>query len=239
MDRVRDICSTALSIRESHNLRIRLPLASLTFAKAGAKEMLLEYVALIQDEINVKEVNFEEDMDKFGKFELKVKGSTGARLKADMPKVMAAARNGEWQLLSDSRVEVAGHILETEEFTMQLKTYEGITCKLLSSNDGVVILDVKVTPELEQEGIARDLVRLIQMTRKDAGLNVSNRIQLFLNLPAELVNVVEVHKQYICDETLAEVLRIVRHEGDMKGMYLSSHQIQGKQVTIAVMNQKS
>jgi isoleucyl-tRNA synthetase len=236
MDLVRDICSTALSIRETYNLRIRLPLTSLIFAKAGIKkEMLLQYVPLIRDEVNVKEVQFEADTDKFGKFELKVKGSTGVRLKADMPKVMTAARNGEWKLLSDNRVEVAGNILEVEEFTMQLKAREGITGKLLNSHDGVAILDVKLTPELEQEGIARDLVRLIQMTRKEAGLNVSDRIQLFLNLPAALVSAIEAHKQYICDETLAEILRIVGSEAEMEAMYVSSHQIQGEGVTIAVM----
>jgi isoleucyl-tRNA synthetase len=195
----------------------------------------LQYVPLIRDEVNVKEVQFEADTDKFGKFELKVKGSTGVRLKADMPKVMTAARNGEWKLLSDNRVEVAGNILEVEEFTMQLKAREGITGKLLNSHDGVAILDVKLTPELEQEGIARDLVRLIQMTRKEAGLNVSDRIQLFLNLPAALVSAIEAHKQYICDETLAEILRIVGSEAEMEAMYVSSHQIQGEGVTIAVM----
>ena len=100
---------------------------------------------------------------------------------AEVQKVFAAAKKGEWQRVSENQVEVAGHLLESSEFDLMLEPTDPTTTASLKANDAVVILDTEVTPELEAEGSARDLIRLIQQSRKDADLEVTDRISLKLN----------------------------------------------------------
>ncbi|MCC6784291.1 MAG: isoleucine--tRNA ligase [Planctomycetes bacterium] len=179
MDRVRDACSAALSLREQKRLRIRLPLRSLTIAGADTRA-LSGFAELIRDELNVKEVVVADDMAAYGGFQLMPNSPVlGPKLGADMKKVMSAARSGDWKANPDGSAVVGGVRLEPGEFQLRLVPKDGVTSAPLSTNDAVVVLDTAVTPELEREGLARDLVRLIQQTRKDAGLHVSDRIALW------------------------------------------------------------
>ncbi|MEM9217984.1 MAG: isoleucine--tRNA ligase [Cyanobacteria bacterium P01_F01_bin.150] len=231
MDYVRDICSTALSIREKYNLRVRLPLNSLTLVSSNG-DRIVPYMALIEEEINVKAIQLERDSEKFANNEIRIKGSVGARLKGEMPKVMAAAKAGRWRLLDDGRVEVEGHVLEPEEFSVSLKMRDGVVGKALDAHDdGVVVLDTTISPELEREGIARDLVRLIQISRRDADLDIADHIELVLDLPADFLPVIEEHKDYICRETLADMLTVGTPTEEK--FYTYKHDLQFKEVLIA------
>src|SRR5690606_12725034 len=84
---------------------------------------------------------------------------------------------------------------------------EGLTAAVLPGG-GFVLLDVAVTPELEAEGYARDVVRAVQDARKAAGLQVSDRVALELTVPADRVGAVEVHGELISRETLATQLEV-------------------------------
>jgi isoleucyl-tRNA synthetase len=230
MDYIRDICSTALSIREGYNLRVRLPLASLTLVGSNG-DRIAPYTSLIEEEVNVKAINFESDSEKFGKHELKIKGSIGARLKGEMPKVMTAAKEGRWSLLDDGRVEITGHLLEPDDFSVSLKMRQGIVGKALDSHDGIVILDTNISQELEREGIARDLIRLIQMSRREANLDISDQIALVLDLPADFLQVIEEHKEYICHETLSDSLTVSTHLKEDYHTY--KHDLHSREVVIS------
>ena len=84
-------------------------------------------------------------------------------------------REGRWTLLEDGGVELEGRRLEEGEYELALvprSGLEGIVVQALPSNDTVVALDVRTTPELEREGVARDVVRLIQMARREADRRV-------------------------------------------------------------------
>ena len=72
-----------------------------------------------------------------------------------------------------------------------------------STNDALVILDLTITPELAAEGQARDLVRMIQQARKDAGLHVADRIRLAVDVPAAFKAALTTHGEYIAAQTLA------------------------------------
>jgi isoleucyl-tRNA synthetase len=230
MDRVRDICSAVLSIRESQNLRVRLPLASLTIA-GTATERLQPYLHLIQDEVNVKTMHLTDSAEAFGTFELQVNKRIGARIGSAMQQVLAAAHRGEWRRLEEGQVEVGGEILGPEDYSLRLRTPEGIASQALSGSDGVVVLDVNVTPELEQEGLARDLVRLVQMTRKEAALHIADRIELALAVPDEVREAVEAHRDFVCNETLAVAVRFTTDGTDE---YQAQHTLQGQELTIGV-----
>ncbi|MGY6500203.1 MAG: isoleucine--tRNA ligase [Acidimicrobiales bacterium] len=208
MDRVRDVCTAALFLREDNGLRTRLPLASLVVAGADAST-LDPYVDLIRDEVNVKAVELTGDLASHAEFILKPNGRVlGPKLGGDVQKVMAAARSGEWTPEGD-RVVAAGHTLEPDEFDLTLRPREGEVSQALRSNDAVVVLDVAVTPELEAEGRARDLVRLVQQARKDADLVVTDRIALVVQTDSDLVvGAVEAHRDWIASQVLATELTL-------------------------------
>ena len=202
MDLAREVCSATLSVRKAQNLRVRLPLATLTVAGAGAAS-LEPFAELIADEVNVKTVDLRDDVGGLASGVLQVTpGVVGPRLGADTQKVLRAAKAGEWSQRDDGRVEVAGHVLEPEEFTLRLTPANEETSRALPGRDTVVVLDVVPTPELEAEGTARDVIRLVQSARKDEGLHVSDRIRLVLELPDDAQTAVRTHEDHLKAETL-------------------------------------
>jgi isoleucyl-tRNA synthetase len=205
MDRVRDACSVGLSLREAKKLRTRLPLPKVTLAGADAAAMQ-PFVHLLQDELNVKQVAFATDITPFGSFRLQIDAKAlGPKLGPKMKDVLAATRSGEWKLVGE-RAEIGGAVLEPGEFTLQLVPKDGITAAPLATNDVVLVLDTNVTPELEAEGAARDLVRLVQQARKDAGLHVSDRIALSIDTDAATAAAIRAHATYVQEQVLATSL---------------------------------
>ena len=202
MDRIRDACSVGLSLREAKKLRTRLPLPKVVLAGADAAAMA-PFVSLLQDELNVKVVEFAADIAAYGSFRLQVDAKAlGPKLGARMKDVLAATRSGAWKLAGD-RAEIGGAVLEKGEYVLQLVPKDGITAAALSTNDIVLVLDTNVTAELEAEGAARDFVRLVQQARKDAGLHVSDRIAVWLETDAATAGAVGAHRDYVCEQVLA------------------------------------
>ena len=217
MDRVREVCSAALSLRETRGLRVRLPLRRLTVAGSGAAE-LVDHADLIADELNVKDVAFEADVAAFGTFQLRPNGRVlGPKLGGDVQRVIRAAKDGDWEVAADGTVVVAGHTLESGEFDLVLQAPDGAATLPLRGNDLVVDLDVTVDAELRAEGVARDLVRLVQQARKDADLHVADRITLDVSAPADVVAAIEAHRAMVTEATLAVDLRFVADRQPVAG----------------------
>ena len=108
--------------------------------------------------------------------------AAGPRLGPDVQKVIKVVKAGDWQEV-DGRVVAAGIELFPEEYDQRLVATDQGATAALSNSGGLVVLDTVVTEELADEGVARDLVRVVQQARKDAGLDVSDRIALTLQLP--------------------------------------------------------
>lgn len=212
MERVRDICNAALAVRNTRNLRVRLPLASLTVI-AKNYPFPDEFSDIIKDEVNVKEVRADRAFESMVSLKLQVNfPKVGARLGQKTKEVIPAVKAGRWQQMKDGSIEVAGVTLEPDEFTLLLEAQPEIkdSAAPLSTNDALVVLDTNVTPELEAEGIARDLVRMIQQARKDAGLDVSDRISLYLDSSEQVAKAVASHRDYLMEQTLTVELLDVR-----------------------------
>jgi isoleucyl-tRNA synthetase len=206
MDMVRDVCSSALSVRKAHSRRVRLPLASLTIASATA-ETLGNYLDIVRDEVNVRDVVLTTDVDAVASHELQVVPAVvGPRLGKNTQAVIVAVKKGDWTQEGDI-IHVAGEQLQPGEYTLKLVTQSDSASAPLPGGRGVVLLDINVTPELEAEGLARDVIRAVQQARRDAGLDVSDRITLTLGVDQALQSQIEVHESLIAGETLAtEVL---------------------------------
>jgi isoleucyl-tRNA synthetase len=213
MDRVRDVCSAASAVRKATGRRVRQPLASMTVAAHDA-ESLAPFRGIIADEVNVKEVVLSTDVDAVGGFELTVvPGVLGPRVGKDVQKVIVAVKRGEWTQDETSGVVTAGGIeLEDGEYSLRLVAADPSRATTLPANTGVVLLDIDLTPELEAEGVARDLVRLVQQARRDAGLNVSDRIHLRLGVPDTVRAQVEPFAALITEPTLAVSLEFEQGE---------------------------
>jgi isoleucyl-tRNA synthetase len=213
MDRIREICSVALGLREDHRLRARLPLSSLTVAGADV-DGLAELTHLVRDEVNVKEVRLTDDVASVGTFLLRPNAKLlGPRLGKAVQAVIGAAKAGEWTSLDDGSVSVAGETLGPDEFELALEPAPGRVAAPLRDQAAVVELDVEVTDELRDEGRARDVVRVVQQARKDAGLHVTDRISLTLAMDDELAASIEAHRGWIDAQVLATTSEVVGLDG--------------------------
>lgn len=217
MDAIREAASVALSLRKAAGLRVRLPLSELTIAVEQAQS-LARYSDLIADELNVKKISVvkaSEDVAKqFGLSKnLSVNArALGPRLGKAVQEVIQKAKAGNWKLV-DGNVMVGDTVLYEGEFeiTLQASSSEANAAGVTST--GFVLLNTTVTEELEQEGAARDAIRHIQQARKDAGLDVSDRIHLSLKADSKSKSALEKHAQLIAEETLAIKLEITEGEG--------------------------
>jgi isoleucyl-tRNA synthetase len=202
MDTVRDVSSAALSLRKARGLRVRLPLPKLTVASPHASR-LAPFVDLISDEVNVKEVVFADDLAEYCEQVLTVvPRALGPRVGGQVQQVIRAVKAGDWSLVDGAPV-AAGVTLQPGEYELKLVAADAENSAPLPGGEGVVVLDTTVTPALTAEGLARDVVRVVQLARRDAGLDVADRMALVVEAPADVAAAVEAHRDFVAAETLA------------------------------------
>lgn len=207
MDAIRDAASVALSLRKGAGLRVRLPLASLTLA-VESPEGVKQYAELLADELNVKLVSVvKADEKTAAEFGL-VKAITvnaralGPRVGKDVQRIIQAAKAGNWS--DHGSVVVDGTELFAGEYEIcMVAAAENSSSAVGLTATGFVLLNTEITRELSDEGLARDAVRHVQQARKDAGLDVSDRILLTLSADQESSVALTKHGDLIAAETLA------------------------------------
>ena len=123
-----------------------------------------------------------------------------------MKEILPASKKHQWEPLDDGAIKIAGVILIQQEdcrIILEPKPEYKDSAAPLSTNDALVILDIDPSDELIAEGIARDVVRMVQQARKDSGFHVSDRISLIMNAPDSIAKAVNAHKDYIAQQTLS------------------------------------
>jgi len=217
MDAIREAASVALSLRKAAGLRVRLPLSELTIA-VDAAESLSRYSDLIADELNVKKISVVRASDEVAKQFGLTKTLTinsralGPRIGKSVQEVIQLAKAGNWELSSEGVRVGTTQLFDGEyEVSLQANSNEGTAAGVTSS--GFVLLNLMVTEELEQEGVARDAIRHVQQARKDAGLDVSDRIHLSISTDQVTLTALKKHADFISEETLATKLQLEEGQG--------------------------
>src|SRR5689334_2474116 len=229
MDAIRDVASAALSLRKARALRVRLPLARLTVATADAAA-LASFGDLLADEVNVKDVVFTGDVAAYCEQVLTVvPRALGPRVGKQVQAVIQAVKKGEWQLVDGAPV-AAGVTLQPGEYELKLVAADVANSAPLAGGAGVVVLDTVVTPELLAEGLARDVIRVVQQARRDAGLDVSDRISLTVSATDAVRLAIGAHQEFVAGETLATAVEFA----PAGGPGFAGEVGDGEEITVAV-----
>lgn len=203
MEQTRAVCSVASSLRKAAGVRARQPLLKLTVATSAD---LRELTGLIAAEVNVREVVLT-SVDAAGapvsqRLTINARAA-GPRLGKAVQAAIKASKTGAWSL-SDGVVVAGGIELAEGEYTLEATPAADRASSGLLPGGGFVVLDTTVTPELAAEGTARDVVRAIQQARRDAGLEVADRVRVTIQGDAAVLAAVSAHRELIGRETSAD-----------------------------------
>jgi len=192
---VRRVVELGRQARSSSGIKLRQPLRKLIVQGVELRDGHVDEIA---DELRVKEVVF----GQVGATELRVKPNLprlGPKLGKELGAVRAALQAGEFEELGDGRFRAAGHELDPDEVLVERHGLEGWA---LATDDGLTVaLDTSVDAALELEGRGFDLIHRLNSRRKDAGFELTDRINV--TLPREFAGLVEQHGEWIAREVLA------------------------------------
>jgi isoleucyl-tRNA synthetase len=208
----RETVRLGLAARGQAKLKVRQPLrAAIVVATGFERESIERMSEVVREELNVKELRFVSEADELGEVEVKPNYRTlGPRFGKDMPLAAAAIAALDPATVSEALrseqpigIAVGGkdHDLSADDLLISMKPLEGYQVEREGSH--AVALELELDEELLVEGWAREIVHAIQAARRDAGLEVTDRIVLTLDGDEDLVGAARVHQDYIAGETLA------------------------------------
>jgi isoleucyl-tRNA synthetase len=209
---IRKAVSMGRALRYQHNLKIRQPLAAVHLVTRNPREraVLLEMEEILRDELNVKEVIFREDEEELVEYQAKANFRVlGKELGKDMKAAAACIEKLTAHQIASVlegatlEIEVAGKPVELTKDKLDIRRIEKENLRVVNDGTLTVALDALVTDELLKEGWVRDLVRGVQNLRKEAGLEVTDRIELVLFGTEALRAAYTDLQDYVKSETLA------------------------------------
>ena len=223
MQLAQDISSLVLSIRKKVNIKVRQPLKKILIPVLDKhmEEQIRKVEDIVKNEVNVKSFDYLVDTEGFIKKKIKpnfkVLGSRmGARMKAvaaaigqmDQSQISQFEKQGTYELIIDSEPVM----IELAEVDLIAEDIPGWS--VANKDQLTVALDITVTPDLQDEGNARELVNRIQKIRKESGLELTDRIAVKIEEYEPLRSAIINFGDYICAEILADKLEIVPHVQD-------------------------
>ena len=235
MQVVRDAVELGRAARAHARLKVRQPLREAVVVAADRERSAIERLdELLTEELNVKSVRYVSEADELGRFELKPNyRSLGPRFGKQMPQVAAAIASLDPARLREggsAGVNIDGreHEIGPDDVLMTLQPLEGYQVE--RSGTHAVALNLELDDELRREALAREIVHAVQAARKNAGLNVEDRIALTLGGDGELLDAARAHEQYLARETLATSL-------SFDGTAGNAADIEGRELRISVERQ--
>ena len=216
MDLVRDLISLGRNVREEERIKVRQPILEVILDGKN-KKILNGLDDLIKEELNVKNIVFEDDFTKYMDFKIKPNFKEAGKVLGSKMKDFVSFLDN----LSDSEVRSIvngnsitfdGMTIGNELLDVKIASKDGM--KVSMENNNFIILNTTLNDDLIREGIAREIVSKVQNLRKEKGFDIENRIILYYN--GSLDDVLDEFGDYIKKETLA--LEIVKDD-DLKNEY--------------------
>ncbi|MFN4247663.1 MAG: isoleucine--tRNA ligase [Flavipsychrobacter sp.] len=213
-----DVSSLVLSLRKKVNIKVRQPLQKILIPVLDAhmKEQVQKVEDLIKGEVNVKEFEYLTETEGFIKKKVKPNfKSLGAKMGAKMKAVAAAITALDQQQISALEKDggytltVDGEQIDIAREDVDIIAEDIPGWSVANKDTLTVALDITVTPELQDEGNARELVNRIQKIRKETGLELTDRIAVSVEEHEPLKSAILNFSEYICTEILADKLEIV------------------------------
>jgi len=209
MHAVREAVALGRSLRVAKSIRVRQPLATLTVVSHDRtiRAAVNEHADLLADELNVKHVVTSEDESSLARIGAKPNYRTlGPRFASSVGTIAEAITTLDdaavVHLLETGSIEVAGETITTNDVVVTREPRAGVA--VASGERLSVALDTEITPDLAAEGLAREIVKVIQGLRKDAGFDVSDRIAVEWSSPSAVVaDAIARHSPWVADEVLA------------------------------------
>ena len=212
MATARETVRLGLAARAQAKLKVRRPLHAAVVVATGSEREAIERLAeVVREELNVRELRFVSEADELGEVEVKPNYRTlGPRFGKAMPlaaaaiaalnpgHVAASLRDGRTVAIS---VGGADHIVGAEDLLVSMKPLEGYQVEREGSH--AVALELEIGDDLRDEGWAREIVHAVQKARREAGLEVTDRIVLTLDGDPTLLAAARAHEGYLAAETLA------------------------------------
>jgi len=224
MDLLRQIASLGLSARMANKLKVRQPLSKVEVILSDQTHQpwLEEYDELLREELNVKKIEYTKEADKYITYQVqpnfKHLGPRIGKLLPACKEALGTADGGKLlaELTATGKVtlNLGGQQVELDSEDIQVRlnakpgwaAAQGVGC--------VVVLATELTPELVDEGLARDFVRMVQDRRKDLNLEFTHRIEIgVVGASPPIQRAIENNREYICGETLAVKLVFVALPG--------------------------
>ena len=205
MDLVRDLISLGRNVREEEKIKVRQPILEVILD--GKNKSILEGLEeLIKEELNVKEIIFEEDLSKYMNFKVKPNfkeaGKVIGNKMKDFVKYLDNLSDDEikcvnkGESLTFDEIEITPELLD-----IKIESKEGM--KVAMEDNKFIILNTTLTDDLIKEGVAREVVSKVQNLRKEKDFDIENRIKLYYNSNDYFEEVLNDFGDYIKDETLA------------------------------------
>ena len=210
---VREIIAIAQRLRNENQIKVKQPLKTMFLnVKQDVKEAAQTFEQIIKDELNIKEIVFENDNNKFNNSYLSVNfKNAGAVLKGEVQKLKNL-------LLDSSESEMEKYVSGFKEGKVDVSEFKNLDSSLFNlcykakeeyviatENEKTIVLDITIDENLMLEGLARELIRAIQVLRKQANFKVEERISVSLLNPTEnLKKVIEIYEKRIKQEVLAK-----------------------------------
>ncbi len=212
MDLVKTLVNLGRGTREQEKLKVRQPLASV-MVDGKYKDIIADLTGLIEEELNVKEVIFEDDLDKYMNFSIKpnfraagpvfgkdVKAFGAAMAQADAKELIAKLAEGPVKM----QVGEGEYDITEELIDVRISAKEGFVVGM--ENNVFTILDTTLTPELIEQGYVREIISKIQQLRKQANFEMMDQIRIYVDADEEIKAVIEANKEFIMDETIAKAV---------------------------------
>ena len=203
MDIIRKVVSTSLSIRKINKIRVRQPLNLLTI-QSNKGNWVKEYFELIKEEVNVKNINIEEVKNHENLVQLKINPRLlGPRIGKKVQECIQLAKEGKWKE-KNGIVVIGDFELNEGEYEIETVINDDPGIQSIEGTDFIVEMDLSIDEKLKKEGVARDLVRAVQTTRREKQFDVSDFIKINLTGDKYLIDSVIQNLEFVKNQILAK-----------------------------------